>query len=73
MKDIREKLMQTTGRSAQECETINEILNSRFLIGHNQKDKIAADFMERLNLSPDEADELYNQCAEVIVKGIFRK
>lgn len=73
MKDIREKLMQATGRSAQECEIINEILNSRFLIGHNQKDKFVADFMEKLNLSHDEADELYNQCAEVIVKGIFRK
>lgn len=73
MKDIKTKLMETTGRNEQECEIINEVLNSRFLIGHNQKDKIVSDFMAKLNISQVEADELYNQCAEVIVKGIFRK
>lgn len=73
MKDIRAKLAEVTGRSAEECEVINEVLNSHFLIGHNQKDKIVADFSERLSIDRNAADELYNQCAEVIVKGIFRK
>lgn len=73
MKNITTKLMETTGRSQQECEIINEVLNGRFIIGHNQKDKIISDFVEKLNISNEEADELYNQCAETIVKGIFRK
>lgn len=73
MKNITTKLMETTGRSQQECEIIDEILNNRFIIGHNQKDKIKSDFMQKLNITEAEADELYNQCAEVIVKGIFRK
>lgn len=73
MKNIKEKLMHTTGRPENECEIINEILNSRFIIGHNQKDKIVSDFMEKLSLTNAEADALYNQCAEVIVKGIFRQ
>ena len=73
MKEITTKLMEVTGRSAEECEKINEVLNSHFLIGHNQKDKIVNDFCEKLSLDHQEADELYNQCAEVIVKGIFKK
>lgn len=73
MKNITTKLMETTGRSQQECEIINEILNSRFIIGHNKKEKFIADFVEKLNITSEEADELYNQCAEVIVKGVFRK
>lgn len=73
MKNITTKLMESTGRSQQECEIIDEILNNRFIIGHNQKDKIKADFMEKLNITEAEADELYNSCAEIIVKGIFKR
>ena len=35
--------------------------------------KFIADFEEKLSLSHDEADELYNQCMEVIVGGFFKK
>jgi len=73
MKDIKGRLQELTGRSPEECEKIDEILNSHFLIGHNNKDKFIADFEEKLSLSHDEADELYNQCMEVIVGGFFKK
>lgn len=73
MKEIKTKLMEVTGRSEEECAKIDEVLNNHFLIGHNQKDKIKKDFCEALNIGDAEADELYNQCAEVIVKGIFKK
>ncbi len=73
MKDIKGKLQEVTGRSAEECEKINKILNSHFLIGHNNKDKFIADFMEQLGIDHDEANKLYNQCMESVVKGIFNK
>ena len=73
MKDIKAKLQELTGRSAEECEKIDEILNSHFLIGHNNKDKFIADFEEKLNISHEEADKLYNQCMDVIVGGFFKK
>lgn len=73
MKEITTKIMELTGRSEEECVKINEVLNNHFLIGHNQKDKIVNDFCSALGIEHQEADELYNQCMEVIVKGIFRK
>lgn len=73
MKDITAKLMEITGRSEEDCKKIDEVLNSHFLIGHNQKDKIKNDFCSVLGIGEAEADDLYNKCAEVIVKGIFRK
>ena len=73
MKEITTKLMEVTGRSEEECVKINEVLNNHFLIGHNQKDKIVNDFCEALNIPVAEADELYNQSMEIIVKGVFRK
>ena len=35
--------------------------------------EIAEDFKEKLNLTDEEADNLYNQCSEIIVKGIFKR
>lgn len=73
MNSIKEKLKEITKRSDAEIAIIDDILNSHFLIGKNNKDKIVADFMERLNLNYEEADALYNQCSEIIVKGIFKR
>ena len=73
MKEITTKLMEITGRSEEECKKIDEVLNNHFLIGHNQKDKIVKDFCNALGIDEKAADELYNQCMETIVKGIFKK
>ena len=73
MKDIKEKLKELTKRSDEEVKIIDEVLNSHFVVGRNNKEKIIADFQEKLNMSYDEADALYNQCAEIIVKGIFKR
>ena len=73
MKDIKGKLKELTNRSDEEVMIIDEVLNSHFIIGRNNKEKIITDFKEKLNISYDEADELYNQCAEIIVKGIFKR
>lgn len=73
MNDIKEKLKELTKRSDEEIAIIDEILNNHFIIGRNNKKKIIADFKERLHLDEEEADDLYNQCSEIIVKGIFKK
>lgn len=73
MNNIKEKLKEVTKRSDTEVTIIEDILNSHFLIGKNNKDKIVADFMEKLNLNYEEADTLYNQCSEIIVKGMFKR
>lgn len=73
MKNIKEKLKQLTNRSDEEVAIIDEILNNHFIIGRNNKKMIIEDFKEKLNLTDEEADNLYNQCSEIIVKGIFNK
>lgn len=73
MKEITTKLMELTGRSEEDCKKIDEVLNNHFIVGHNQKDKIKNDLCSVLGIEEPEADDLYNKCMEVIVKGIFRK
>lgn len=73
MNNIKGKLKELTKRSDDEVNIIDEILNSHFVVGKNNKEKIVADFKEKLNLNDEEADNLYNQCAEIIVKGIFKR
>ena len=73
MNNIKEKLKELTNRSEEEIALIDEILNNHFIIGQNNRKKIIADFMEKLNITEEEADDLYNQCSEIIVKGIFKR
>lgn len=73
MNDMKKLLQEKTNRSETECIIINDILNSHFIIGKNNKEKICEDFKEKLNLTDEQADDLYNKCMELIVKGIFRQ
>lgn len=73
MNNIKEKLKELTNRSDEEITIIDEILSNHFIVGKNNKEKIVADFKEKLNLNDEEADNLYNQCSEIIVKGIFKR
>lgn len=73
MKNIKEKLKELTNKNDNEINIIDEILNNHVVIGKNNKEKIIADFKEKLNLNDEEADNLYNQCSEIIIKGIFKR
>ncbi|MCM1371066.1 MAG: hypothetical protein NC181_04185 [Clostridium sp.] len=73
MNNIKEKLKKLTNRSDDEIAIIDEILNNHFIVGKNNKKKIVEDFKANLNLTDNEADNLYNQCSEIIVKGIFKR
>lgn len=66
-------LNEKTTMSIDHCNVVNNILESHFIIGKNNKEKIVNDFMEKLNLGYEDADELYNNCAEILVKNIFKK
>lgn len=72
-KDIKNKLIEKTNYNEEQCDIINEIINKHFIIGKNNKEKIKEDFISNLKISEREADNLYNICAEIIMKGMFRK
>lgn len=71
--DFIKKLQEKTDYSEQKCILINDILENHFIIGRNNKEKIKKDFVEKLDITEEEADDLYNVCAEILVKGIFRR
>ena len=73
MNDIKGKLKELTNRRDEEITIIDEVLNNHFIIVQNNKKKIIEDLKEKLNISDDEANNLYNQCSEIIVKGIFKR
>lgn len=73
MNNIKNKLKELTKRTDEEIAIIEEILNNHFIIGKNNKKKIIEDFKEKLNIDDENADILYNQCSEIIVKGIFKR
>ena len=73
MNSIKQKLKELTNKTDEEIAIIDEILNNHFIIGKNNKKKIIDDFKEKLKITEEEADDLYNQCSEIIIKGIFNR
>ncbi len=71
--NIKQKLKELTNRNEEEIAIINEILNNHFIIGKNNKKKIISAFKGNLKITDDEADNLYNQCCELIIKEIFNR
>ncbi len=70
---VLNKLKENTSYNAEECLIIKDVLDNHFIIGHNNKEKIINDFALKLNISAKEANELYNICAEIIIKSIIKK
>lgn len=73
MDNIKYKLKELNKRNDDELTIIDGILKNHFIIGKNNQKKIIKDFIEKLNITDEEADDLYNQCSEIIVKGIFER
>lgn len=73
MNDIKEKLKELTARSDEEISIINEILNSHFIIGKNNKEKTINLLMEKLDYDYDKADEIYNIASKIITTNIKDK
>lgn len=71
-KDFINKLKELTNYSEENCILINEIIESHFIIGRNNKIKIMNDFIEKLKISEEKADELYNICMQIILKNMLK-
>lgn len=70
--DFIDKLIEKTNKSKEECIIISKVLQEHFIVGRNNKEKIKRDFMEKLSITSDQADEIYNICAELWLKNIFK-
>lgn len=52
---------------------INSIIEDTFFIGKKNKEKMIADFKEKLNVDEEEANKIYETAIEIISKGIKDK
>ena len=72
-KNFIEKLQKETGFSEDCCIEVNDVLESHFLIGKNNKEKIINDFIIKLRLNEEEAESLYNKCVSILGEEMKNK
>lgn len=65
------KLQEKTGKTENGCGIIKGILDSHGIIGRKNKEKIIADFIKEFNFDKKDANDLYNDCMEIILKNIL--
>lgn len=67
------ELVKQTGYEEEKCAKINSIIEDTFFIGKKNKEKMIADFKEKLNVDEEEANKIYETAIEIISKGIKDK
>lgn len=63
-------LEEKSERNENDCLIVSEILERHFIIGKKNKEKIINELQEKLSLSFNEANELYNIISKIIINGI---
>ena len=63
---VIKKLEDITGLDNEKCIIINNILESNFIVGKKNKEKIVFDMAEQLGLTIEEAEELYESVMSII-------
>lgn len=69
IKELSNKL----GYDEEKCTLINSVIEDTFIIGKNNKEKILADLVEKVGVSEEEADKIYNTAMEILVKSVKEK
>lgn len=63
------KLLQEKRKnSIEEYSIICDVLENHSIIGRRNKERIINDFIENLSISYEEANFLYNDCMEILIK-----
>ena len=68
-----EALVEKTNLSKNDCLKISDCLEDNFLIGKNNKKKTINLLIERMNVTEEKADELYNIASSIIATAIKDK
>lgn len=72
-KDFIEKLSKQTSYDERKCNLINSIIEDTFIIGKKNKEKMIAEFKEKLNVDDQEANRIYEIAMQIIGTGIKDK
>ena len=68
-----EELSNKTGISKDICEEINKILESTFLIGKNNKDKILNTIKEKFNFDDEKVNKIYDTAMDILGSNLLDK
>lgn len=72
-KDFLEELRKQTKYTDKECDLINEVIETHFILGKKNKERIIEDLKVKLNISEDVANEVYKIAMAIICGEIKNK
>lgn len=72
-KDFIEKLSKKTNYDEEKCNLINSIIEDTFIVGKKSKEKMIAEFKEKLKIEEQEANKIYEIVMQIIGTGIKDK
>lgn len=67
------ELEKVTGLDNGKCIIINSILESNYIVGKKNKEKIMCDVMEQLEMTREESEKIYEFVMSILVSGIKDK
>lgn len=67
------ELERVTGLDNEQCIIINNILESNFIIGKKNKEKIISDISKQLDLTTTKAEKIYESSMSIIGSGVKDK
>ena len=72
-REFIEELSKQTGYDEEKCTKINEIIEDTFLVGKKNKEKMIANFIEKLGINEDEANTIYESSMQIIGNNLRDK
>lgn len=70
---VIKELEKVTGLDNGKCTIVNSILENHFIFGKNNKEKIVSDIQNKLNVTSEEAEKIYESAMSIIGNGIKDK
>lgn len=67
------ELESVTGLDNELCVSINDILESNFIVGKKNKEKIVFDIAEKLEITTEESEKIYESAMQVLGNGLKDK
>lgn len=64
---------QSTGLDVTQAENVNDIIEGTSILGHSNKDKITSGIVEKLGISEEQADEIYNAAMDILKDSVVDK
>lgn len=60
------ELESKAGLSAEQCATVNDVLENNFIFRKKNKPKIVTELSERLGVNEEESDKIFEQAMSII-------